>query len=166
MGFALPAAIAVAERTADGGQVLCIGGDGGICITLAELATVRRLGVAVVAIVFNNGKLAAVKFEQEVMGWPEFGAELCNPDFAAYARSCGLHGVRVAAPRSLENDLGAALDGGSPVLLDVVCDPHELPAPPHIHPRQGAGYMIALAREAGGRFATRMKPRPRARPPK
>jgi thiamine pyrophosphate-dependent acetolactate synthase large subunit-like protein len=154
MGFAVPAAIALAERLRHG-AVIAIAGDGGICITLAELATAARLGVDVVAIVFDNGKLAAVKFEQEVMGWPEFGSELHNPDFAQYARACGAMGWRVTTVPMLQSRLREALQQSKPSLLDVVCDPHELPFPAQVRPLQAMGYVVALAREARSRFQRR-----------
>jgi thiamine pyrophosphate-dependent acetolactate synthase large subunit-like protein len=147
MGFALPAAIAIGELEPDR-VVVALAGDGGVAMTMAELATAAALEVPIVVVVFDNGKLAAIKYEQEVMGWPEYGTSLVNGDFAEFARACGARGSRVEEPPQLESRLREALRGGGPFLLDVVCDPHEMPAPPKIHPLQAAGYALARFREA------------------
>jgi pyruvate oxidase len=115
---------------------------------MAEFATAVRRGVPAVAVVFNNGKLGAIKFEQEVMGWPEFESELTNCDFAAYARACGGVGMIVEEPRDLSDALRQAIVGGAACIVDVRTDPHELPGPPKIHPLQAAGYAVARTREA------------------
>ncbi len=146
MGFAMPAALAIAPL-APGRPVLALVGDGGIGITMAELAAAHA-PAPVVVVVFNNGKLAAIKYEQEVMGWPEHESELCNGDFASYARACGVNGVRVTNPEQLAPALRAALAGRTTCLLDVVCDPHETPWPARPGLRQAAGFLLARVREA------------------
>jgi thiamine pyrophosphate-dependent acetolactate synthase large subunit-like protein len=134
---------------------VAIVGDGGLCVTLAELVSARRLFAPIVLIVFNNGKLSAVKYEQEVMGWPEFGSLLYNADFAAYAEACGIRGIRVESHDQLERALTHAICGPGPCLVDVLCDPHELPAPPHVRPIQAAGFAIAMLREAREKLRAR-----------
>jgi thiamine pyrophosphate-dependent acetolactate synthase large subunit-like protein len=155
MGFALPAAIALKELEPDR-PVVAMVGDGGIGITMAEFATAVRRGVHAVAVVFNNGKLGAIKFEQEVMGWPEFESELTNCDFAAYARAAGGAGILVEQPRDLADALRQALTVGAACIVDVRTDPNELPGPPKIHPLQAAGYVVARTREAKGAVGARI----------
>jgi thiamine pyrophosphate-dependent acetolactate synthase large subunit-like protein len=163
MGFALPAALAIAPLEPER-PVVAVVGDGGIGITMAELAGASRAGAPVTVVVFNNGKLGAIKYEQEIMGWPEYGARLCNCDFAEYARACGVRGVRVTRATQLEPALRAALACGEPCLIDVVCDPHEVPRLPRTHPRQYAGYLLAVAREAGLHLCARGRQRAPGRP--
>lgn len=146
MGFSLPAAIAIREIEPSR-PVIAMVGDGGIGITMAELATAVHRQIPVVAIVFNNSKLAAIKYEQEVMGWPEYESYLHNCNFAEYAQACGAHGIRVTDQAQLAAALHEALTCGQPCIVDVVCDPHEMPSPPKIHPLQGVGYLLALSRE-------------------
>jgi hypothetical protein len=81
------------------------------------------------------------------MGWPEYESRLFNCDFAEYARACGAHGIRVTEPEELESALREAVTCGKPCLVEVVCDPHDMPSPPKIHPRQAAGFLLALSRE-------------------
>lgn len=158
MGFALPAALAIAALEPERPVVAAVG-DGGIGITMAELAGASRAGLSLTVLVFNNGKLGAIKYEQEIMGWPEYGAHLFNCNFAEYARACGVDGVRVTRAAELEPALRAALARRSPCLVDVVCDPHEVPRLPRTHPRQYAGYLLAVAREAGVHLRSRSRRR-------
>jgi thiamine pyrophosphate-dependent acetolactate synthase large subunit-like protein len=172
MGFAVPAALAIRELEPER-TVIAMAGDGGMGLSLGDLMSAAARGLPVVVVVFDNGKLAAIKYEQEVMGWPEFGSALCNGSFAAYAQACGVRGLRVTDPAELAPALREALTCGEPCLVDVVCDPHFMPAPPRIHPRQAAGYLLALSRELGlrlrallgGRSATASErvPQPQAR---
>lgn len=156
MGFAMPAAIAIAamERTR---PVIAFVGDGGIAITMAELANAVARDLPIVVVVFNNGKLAAVKFELEVMGWPEFEAGLFNCDFAQFAESCGAKGIRVTKADQLESAMHDALSCGRPCVVDVVCDGDYMPAPPKVHISQGFGYGVALLREAKIAAETRLR---------
>jgi thiamine pyrophosphate-dependent acetolactate synthase large subunit-like protein len=154
MGFAMPAALAISATGVIDQPVIAAVGDGGIAITMAELASAASAKLPVTIVVFNNGKLGAIKYEQEIMGWPEYGSALVNGDLAAYARACGVHGVRVTRHEDLEPALRSALERGEPTLLDVVCDPHELPSPPKSHGtfRQSVAFFLALAREGTRRL--------------
>jgi pyruvate oxidase len=156
MGFALPAAIAVAETEPER-KVIAMMGDGGFAITMTELETAVELGVGIVVVVFNNGKLGAIKFEQEVMGWPEFGSELTNANFAEFAEAAGAMGIRVTEARELLPALRRALAAGRPAVVDVLCDADELPSPPRIRPGQAAGYLVARLREARGSITRRVR---------
>jgi hypothetical protein len=62
--------------------------------------------------------------------------------------------VRVTRHEDLEPALRSALERGEPTLLDVVCDPHELPSPPKSHEtfRQSVAFFLALAREGTRRL--------------
>ncbi|HYN95132.1 MAG TPA: thiamine pyrophosphate-dependent enzyme [Pilimelia sp.] len=147
MGFALPAGVVAGQRHPDR-PVVAVCGDGGIAVTMAELATVGRLALPVTVIVLNNGKLGAIKYEQQVMGWPEYGSHLWNCDFAGYAEACGVTGVRVDRPERVGPVLTEAVRSGRPYLLDVLCDPDELPVPAQgPHPLQVAGVLVTFARE-------------------
>ncbi len=53
MGYALPAAIAAALAR-PGRRVVCFTGDGGLGMCIGELETLRRLGLPVTIVVFND----------------------------------------------------------------------------------------------------------------
>lgn len=152
MGFAVPAAAGLA-RTADRPVVAAVG-DGGVAVTLSELGALRDLDRPVVIVVFDNGKLGAIKFEQEIMGWPEYGSALHNGDLAEIARAYGLAAERVTTMAGLRGALRVAALTKRPFLIDVVCDWGEIPSPAQGRPAaaQVAGYLLALAREGRRRL--------------
>ncbi|SFP01556.1 Acetolactate synthase large subunit [Amycolatopsis arida] len=153
MGFALPAAIGIAPLV-PGRRVLAAVGDGGLAITLSELATLAELDLPVTVVVFDNGKLGAIKYEQEIMGWPEYAAGLHNGDLAALARAFGVPAVRVDTPEAFRAAMARSDASTGPLLIDAVCDAHELPAPARFRPTPTHvfSYATALARELRGRW--------------
>jgi thiamine pyrophosphate-dependent acetolactate synthase large subunit-like protein len=153
MGFAVPAAAGLA-RGAGGRPVVAAVGDGGIAVTLSELGSLRDLDVPVVVVVFDNGRLGAIKFEQEIMGWPEYGSALHNGDLAEIARAYGVAAERVTTTAGLRGALRTAAESTRPFLIDVVCDWGEIPSPAQGRPAvsQVTGYLLALAREGRRRL--------------
>ena len=75
MGYGMPSAYAAKlvhpERT-----VVGVVGDGCFQMTVGELATARRLGLAVPIVVLNDGWLGLMKVKQERLAYPISGAEL------------------------------------------------------------------------------------------
>jgi thiamine pyrophosphate-dependent acetolactate synthase large subunit-like protein len=68
-----------------------------------------------------------IQVEQLMEHYPNFGTELLNPDFAAYARACGGEGVRVERPGELEGAIEEALRRDVPFIVDVETDPRRFP---------------------------------------
>ena len=64
MGFALPAAIAAALAR-PGRPVVCMVGDGGLAMTLAELETLARLRLPVTVVVFDDAALSLIEVKQK-----------------------------------------------------------------------------------------------------
>jgi len=149
MGFGLPAAIACQLVDPDR-QSVAVVGDGGFAMLMADLVTAVKYHLPITVVVLDNQRLAMIKFEQEVEGYPEFGTHLTNPDFAAYAEAAGARGIRVESPGDLKGALTDALAHPGPVLVDVVCDPAERPLPPRISWEQAKGYATAIFRETFG----------------
>jgi acetolactate synthase-1/2/3 large subunit len=125
MGFAVPAAIGAALAHPHR-PVLCIVGDGGLGMTVAELETIARLDLDVTVVVFNDSALSLIEIKQG----PEQGGPAAvryqAVDFAAVARGFGVPGV-VAHD---EASLAAALDEGwgrGPRLIDARVDPSVYP---------------------------------------
>ncbi|MGV9317295.1 thiamine pyrophosphate-dependent enzyme, partial [Streptomyces sp. NPDC003691] len=156
MGSALPAAVALSRLEPDRPVVAAVG-DGGIAVTFSELLSLARLDHPVTVVVFNNGKLGAIKFEQEIMGWPEYAAALDNGDLAGLARALGVPARTVATPEEFRAALVEARTGRGPFLVDALVDPHEIPAPAQSLPTatQVFGYAYALAREGARRLRGR-----------
>ncbi|MDQ3947316.1 MAG: thiamine pyrophosphate-binding protein [Actinomycetota bacterium] len=125
MGFAVPAAIGAALARPDR-PVLCIVGDGGLGMTVAELETIARLDVDVTVVVFNDSALSLIEIKQgRDQGGP--AAVRYQPiDFAAVARGFGLPAVAADDEVSLAAALGAGW-GRGPKLIDVRVDPSVYP---------------------------------------
>ncbi len=122
MGFGLPGAIA-AKLAYPEKTVLCITGDGGFSMAMADFVTTVKYDLPMVVVVFNNHQLAMIQVEQMMEQYPNFGTDLLNPDFAAYADACGGVGIRVANPASLRDSVEHAINLDRPVIIDVDTDP-------------------------------------------
>ncbi|MEF3305245.1 thiamine pyrophosphate-binding protein [Paenibacillus sp. GYB003] len=118
MGFGLPAAMA-AKFCFPGRQVVCLTGDGGLGMVLADLITAARYKLPIIVVVFNNGTLQMEHDKMRMKGLRPEGVAISNPDFVQVAKACGWNGVRIATVGQLEDALLAARDGDKPVLLDV-----------------------------------------------
>lgn len=126
----LPYAIAAALAF-PGRQAIAVVGDGGLSMSVAELATCVRYRLPVKTIVINNSSLAQIKWEQMMfLGNPEYGCDLQPVDFAAVAEGFGVRGFRVTTPEESGAALDAALAHDGPALVDAVVDPNEPMLPP------------------------------------
>ena len=125
MGFALPAALS-AKLYYPHKQVICITGDGGFGMLMADFTTAVRENLAIKVIIFNDGKLKNIKKEQLRDGYPEFGVDFPNPDFADFARTCGGKGFRVEDPHELDGTLKRAFESDKPAIIDVIVNPEEM----------------------------------------
>ncbi|MFJ4654361.1 thiamine pyrophosphate-binding protein [Nocardia sp. NPDC088792] len=147
MGFAVPAAIDVAERNPADISVAIVG-DGGIGITLAELRNAARLESTTVIVVFNNGALAAIKFESWIMGWPDTSSEFAPCDFASFARHCGVPAVTARTSEEFGIAFRSALRTDGPTLIDARIPAVEAPAlAGRIHLRQVIGLVSGWLRD-------------------
>jgi acetolactate synthase-1/2/3 large subunit len=117
MGFGLPAAIA-AQFVHPDRQAIAFAGDGCFLMTGQELSTAVRYGLNPLVIVVNNGSYGTIR-DHQARRFPgrEYGTDLVNPDFAAYARAFGALGERVRSPA----EFAAALDRvlGHPALIEI-----------------------------------------------
>lgn len=155
MGCALPYAVAAALAY-PGRQVVAFVGDGGLTMSLGELATCAKYGLDIKIVVLRNNSLGQIKWEQIVfLGNPEYACDLQPVDFATVARGFGLTGFTVEDPASCGSVLRQAFATKGPVLVDAIVDPHEPPMPPKVSAGQAAQFAKALARGTphGGRIA-------------
>jgi pyruvate oxidase len=125
MAFALPAALA-AQLAYPHKQVIAVNGDGGFGMLMADFTTAVQNDLPVKVIVFNDSMLKNIVKEQRLYGYPEFGTRFVNPDFAAFARSCGGEGYRVETPEELETALKQAFTTDKPALIDIIVDPEKM----------------------------------------
>jgi pyruvate dehydrogenase (quinone) len=140
MGCAVPYALAAKFAHPDR-PVIAFVGDGAMqmiginaLIDIAFYADRWPNRTCVVA-VLNNGDLNEVTWEQRAMaGDPRYEVSQTLPafDYAAYARSLGLHGIRVDQPGDVRGAWEEALAHDGPVVLDVITDPNMPPMPPQL----------------------------------
>jgi pyruvate dehydrogenase (quinone) len=134
MGGGLPYAIAAALAY-PGRQVVAVVGDGGLSMSLAELATCAHYRLPVKVVVLNNGTLGQIKWEQMLfLGNPEFGCALAPIDFARAAEAMGLAAWRIESPQACGDAIDALLQHDGPALLDAVVDGDEPMLPPKRRP--------------------------------
>ncbi|MFF9813428.1 thiamine pyrophosphate-requiring protein [Streptomyces sp. NPDC014006] len=139
MGPGVPYAIGAKFAHPDR-PVVALVGDGAMQMNgLAEMITAakyadrwqdRRLVVAV----WNNQDLNQVTWEMRAMeGAPSFVESQAIPDvqYAAFARSLGLTGVRVEKPEDVEAGWRAGLEADGPAVIEFLTDPAVPPVPPH-----------------------------------
>lgn len=127
--------------------VCAISGDGGFAMLMSDFVTAIRYDKPVVNVVLNNGKLGFIAMEQEAKGLPEHSVALDNPDFVAFARACGGHGIRVEDPADLADALKDAFAHPKASVVEVMVDPQALIMPPKISAEQAVKFGIAKARE-------------------
>jgi acetolactate synthase-1/2/3 large subunit len=125
MGYSLPAAVAAA-LVRPGRRVVCLTGDGGLGMVLAELELLARLQLDVTVVVFNDAALSLIAIKQRLSGQGGQSAVRYSPtDFSVVAAALGIPSWRARAGDgdSLTAVLSAALDRRGPALIDVAVDP-------------------------------------------
>ncbi|MFF9485139.1 pyruvate dehydrogenase [Streptomyces sp. NPDC014676] len=145
MANALPMAIG-AQFTDRGRQVVSMSGDGGFTMLMGDFLTLVQYDLPVKVVLFNNSSLSMVELEMLVAGLPSHGTAMKNPDFAAVARACGAHGVRVEKPKELAGALKSAFKHKGPALVDVVTDPNALSIPPRISKEMVTGFALSASK--------------------
>jgi acetolactate synthase-1/2/3 large subunit len=125
MGFTVPAAIG-AKLAAPDRQVAGVAGDGDFLQTMQEMAVAAMLDMPVLFVVLNNAGWMSIKGGQLAYFGRTFITEfqhrdgsLYTPDFAAAARSFGLHAERVDQPDEVAPAVRRALATGGPALVEV-----------------------------------------------
>jgi acetolactate synthase-1/2/3 large subunit len=123
LGWGYAAALGVKVARPDC-RVVSISGDGGFMFNVQELATAVRHGIAVVAVVFDDGAFGNVKRAQEMRyGNRLIAWDLANPDFVYLAETFGLNATRVTAPAELTEALVEAFEADEPRLIHVPVGP-------------------------------------------
>lgn len=120
MGYALPAAIGAAFAR-PGEPVVCMVGDGGLGMTLAELETLARLQLPITVVVFNDSALSLIEIKQRDGHGGPAAVSYESTDFAAIATAVGLKSSIAYSAA----DITAALDDSwnAPRLIDARIDP-------------------------------------------
>jgi len=105
-----------------GADVWIVYGDGSAAYSLAELDTLARHGLPVIAVVGNDACWSQIAREQVEMLHDDVGTVLARTDYHRAAEGYGGRGLLIARPQDIEPVLAEALRivrAGSPVLVNV-----------------------------------------------
>lgn len=103
-------------------KTIAVTGDGGFAQYMAEVTTAVQYGLNVTHVLLDNGELGKISKEQRAGRWEVWKTGLTNPDFAAYAESCGALAVKVTRAEELDDALGRALAHEGPAMVHVLTD--------------------------------------------
>jgi acetolactate synthase-1/2/3 large subunit len=118
MGFALPAAIGAQMGHPDQ-RVWATVGDGGLQMTIQELATVVQERLPLKIAVLNNGYLGMVRQWQQMFFEGRYsGSILTGPNFAKVAEAYGVSGLTVTEKSQVVPAIKQATETDGPVLID------------------------------------------------
>lgn len=139
MGPGVPYAIGAKFAHPDRPAIALVG-DGAMQMNgMAELITAAKYrelweDPRLIVAIWNNHDLNQVTWEMRAMeGAPSFlpSQQLPDVQYAAFARSLGLTGIRVEKPEDVEAAWRAGLAADGPAVLEFLTDPAVPPIPPH-----------------------------------
>ncbi|RNI32953.1 thiamine pyrophosphate-requiring protein [Rufibacter immobilis] len=154
MGCAVPYVIAAKFAFPDR-LALAFVGDGAMQMgSTEELLTIQKYyrqwsDPRLIVLVLNNRDLNFVTWEQRMNeGNPKFNESQVVPDFnyAAYAESIGLKGIRIESPDQIDAAWEAALQADRPVVIDAVTDPEIMPITPQVAAQSAENIAEAIAK--------------------
>jgi acetolactate synthase-1/2/3 large subunit len=112
--------LALGAAIGSGKPTVVIQGDGGLMLSVGELATLVQQRAPVVVCVFNDGGYGILRYIQTVgFEGRHTGVDLVTPDFVGLAASIGLDAVAVSGVEEFEKAFNAAVASGRPYLLDI-----------------------------------------------
>ncbi|MDP6540224.1 MAG: thiamine pyrophosphate-binding protein [Planctomycetota bacterium] len=114
---------AVAAAAARGSQVWLLWGDGSCGFSIAELDTMARHGLGVIAVVGNDASWAQIARDQVRLLGDDVGTVLAPTAYERVAEGFGGRGIAVRGPDELPKALEQAIEiaaSGVPVLLNVL----------------------------------------------
>lgn len=125
MGYSLPAALGA--KLADPQKpVICVIGDSGIQMLLAELGTIADSGEALTILLMNNQRLGMVReLQDNTYGkGRQFAVSFgSSPDFVRIAEGFGLKAKRVTREEELPQVFAEAIGSPTPYLIECMIDP-------------------------------------------
>ncbi|MFK8052829.1 MAG: thiamine pyrophosphate-dependent enzyme [Woeseiaceae bacterium] len=127
IGFGFPAAMGAWAATEEEGpyqgrKVVSVSGDGGFGQYAMEFTTAVKYNMNICHILMNNSQLGKISKEQRAGEFPVWQTDLVNPSFAAFARACGGHGIRVSSVEKLDAAIEEAMALKGPALIEVMTD--------------------------------------------
>lgn len=167
MGPGVPYAIAAKFAWPDRVAIALVGDGAMLMNGINELITIANYwkewsDPRLIVMVLANRDLNQVTWEQRIInGDPKFKPSQVVPDFefARYAESLGLVGIRVEKPEEIGPAWDRALAAASPVVIEAITDPEVPTLPPHITFEQAMNFSKVLLHDSAraGMFRGAMK---------
>ena len=126
MGYGIPAGIG-AKMARPNTTVVTVSGDGSVMMNIQELATLKRYGLNLKIVVFDNAALGLVRQWQELFfdgNYSEIDLS-DNPSFVELAQAFGLDAFELFARDEMEDIIDRLLATDGPALLQVKIDSKE-----------------------------------------
>ncbi len=122
MGFGIPSAIG-AKVAQPGLPVVCILGDGCFQMTCGEVATAKRLGIALPIVVLDDRWLGLITIKHARRDFGIYGTELQREEYTETpAHYFGVPAVGVRGPEELAAAVSKALKADGPTVIEAVVD--------------------------------------------
>jgi acetolactate synthase-1/2/3 large subunit len=122
MGFGLPGAIAAKISNPDK-PVVCMLGDGCFQMTAGELATLRRMKLAVPVVVLDDRWLSLIQIKQHKRQYEQYGSNVePEPYREPPSHYFNVPTVGVRSPDDLRKALEAAFKADGPTVIEAVVD--------------------------------------------
>jgi acetolactate synthase-1/2/3 large subunit len=120
MGFGLPAALGAALGAPDR-TVVCVVGDGGLQMTIQELATIHQTQAKVKVLLLNNEFLGMVRQWQQLFFDKRYSStEMINPDFQQLAKGFRMKTNQVTHRDQLDEALTEFITSEGSYFLEVM----------------------------------------------
>lgn len=112
--------LGIGAAVGSGKTTVVVQGDGGLMLSIGELATAVQCDLPLIVCVFNDGGYGMLKVIQNMAAEGRYiGVDLATPDFAAVGKSFGLASVSVGSAAEFDSAFRHAVEAGGPWLLDV-----------------------------------------------
>ncbi len=119
MGFGLPASVGAKLATKDRDVILFVG-DGGLQMTIQEMATLWHYKIPVKVILLNNSFLGMVRQWQQLFLESRYACTtMTNPDFIKIAEGFGLKAAKVSERKDLKKALKEMLEADTAYFLEI-----------------------------------------------
>tara|TARA_E500000178_G_C16862213_1_gene680315 strand:+ start:1 stop:975 length:975 start_codon:yes stop_codon:yes gene_type:complete len=129
MGFALPAGIGAYFAQKEK-EIWVVVGDGGIQMTLMELATAVQENININIAIINNGYLGMVRQWQQLFYDSRYSeTPIYSPDYVKLAEAYRLPGYRVFSEKEAQLAIQDARKIKGPSLIEFVVDQHDMVYP-------------------------------------
>ena len=144
-GIGLGLSLGIGAAIGSGRPVVCMSGDGGFTLNIAEACTAVQEKVDVAFVVMNDHGYGILRnIQQTQYAGRRFYADVTGPEFGTFARSIGMPHFRIDGLDRVKPVMADALRVNGPALVEVdmaAIGPFsaEFPPPPAGHDGEGRG---------------------------